>query len=81
VQAVVGRVREMALSRLRKQIGIAFGDDPHDATTDTLARFALAAIDGAFIAHQTDPHAALENLLQPFAASLGAIRKTLCVVR
>jgi AcrR family transcriptional regulator len=77
VQAVVGRVREMALTRLRKQIGIAFGDDPDDPTTDTLARFALAAIDGAFIAHQTDPHAALENLLQPFAASLGAIRKTL----
>jgi hypothetical protein len=67
----------MALTRLRKQIGIAFGDDPDDPTTDTLARFALAAIDGAFIAHQTDPHATLHNVLQPFAASLTAIRKTL----
>jgi AcrR family transcriptional regulator len=77
VQAVVERVRELALVRLRKQIGIAFGDKPDDPITDTLARFALAAIDGAFIAQQTDPKATLENVLQPFAASLTAIRKTL----
>jgi AcrR family transcriptional regulator len=77
VQAVVGRVREMALTRLRKQIALAFGDDPHDPVTDTLARFALAAIDGAFIAHQTDPQATLEKILYPFAASVTAIRKTL----
>jgi AcrR family transcriptional regulator len=77
VQAVVGRVREMALTRLRKQIALAYDDDPGDPTTDTLARFALAAIDGAFIAHQTDSKATLANVLQPFAASLAAIRKTL----
>jgi AcrR family transcriptional regulator len=77
VQAVVGRVREMALVRLRKQIALAFGDDQHDPITDALARFALAAIDGAFIAQQTDPQATLENILHPFAASLTAIRKTL----
>ena len=81
VQAVVGRVREMALVRLRKQIALAFGDDPHDPTTDKLARFALAAIDGAFIARQTESEATLENVLEPFAASLTAIRKTLRTTR
>jgi hypothetical protein len=33
--------------------------------------------DGAFIAHQTDLQATLENVLHPFAASPTAIRKTL----
>ena len=32
VDAVVGRVRELALARLRKQISIAFGEDPGAAT-------------------------------------------------
>jgi AcrR family transcriptional regulator len=77
VQAVVGRVREMALSRLGQQIALAFRDNPDDPITEALSRFALAAIDGAFIAHQADPQATLANVLQPFAVSLGAIRKTL----
>ena len=48
-------MRELALDRLRKQIAIAFDDDPGAARTDRLARFALAAFDGAFVAWQTDP--------------------------
>ncbi len=54
IQAVVCRVREHALELLREQIAAAFGDDPRSPVTDQLARFALAAIDGAFVASQTD---------------------------
>ena len=77
VQAVVGRVRELALVRLRWQFAIAFGDDPDDPITQQLARFALATIDGAFIAQQADPQAPLQSILRPFGASLVAIRKAL----
>ena len=77
VQAVVGRVRSHALELLRAQIAVAFGDDPHSAVTDQLARFALAAIDGAFLASQSDPDVTLERLLQPLAPSLAASRQDL----
>ena len=60
IQAVVRRVREHALDLLRTQIAAAFGDDPRGPVTDQLARFALAAIDGAFVACQTDRGATLE---------------------
>ena len=77
VDAVVDRVRELALKRLRKQIGIAFGDDPSSALVDRLARFALAAFDGAFVAAQTDRRVPLEELLLPLAPSLVAARRAL----
>jgi AcrR family transcriptional regulator len=77
VHAVVGRVREMALDQLRGQIGIAFGDDPRSPITDRLARFALAAFDGAFVAAQTDPGATLERTLEPLASALAAARDSL----
>jgi AcrR family transcriptional regulator len=77
IQAVVGRVRGQALERLRAQIAIAFGDDPHSPTTDQLARFALAAIDGAVVASQTDPGVTLERLLQPLPPALVASRRAL----
>jgi AcrR family transcriptional regulator len=77
VHAVVPRVREMALRRLRTQIGLAFGDDPRAATTDRLARFALAAVDGAFVASQTDDALTLERLLEPLPAALAAARREL----
>jgi hypothetical protein len=77
VEAVVGRVREMALTRLRKQIALAFGDDPGAAITDRLARFTLAAIDGAFVASQADPGVTLEEVLLPWVASIGPLRRTL----
>jgi AcrR family transcriptional regulator len=77
IQAVVCRVREHALELLRAQIAVAFGDDPHSPVTDQLARFALAAIDGAFVAGQSDRAATLEHLLQPLVPSLVASRRAL----
>ena len=77
VQAVVGRVRLHALELLRAQIGIAFGDDVHSPVTDQLARFALAAFDGAFLASQNDPDVTLDRLLQPLVPSIAAARQEL----
>jgi len=77
LDAVVGRVRERALGRLRKQISIAFDDDSRNARTDQLARFALAAFDGAFVAWQTDPGAKLGRLLAPLPAALVAAHRGL----
>ena len=77
VQAVVGRVRGQALERLRAEIAAAFGDDPHSPATDQLARFTLAAFDGAFLACQADPGVTLERLIQPLAPSLAAARRAL----
>ena len=77
IRAVVCRVREHALELLRAQIAVAFGDDPRSPATDQLARFALAAIDGAFVAGQADRGATLEHLLQPLAPSLVAARRPL----
>jgi len=77
IQAVVRRIREHALELLREQIAVAFGDDPRDRVTDLLAHFALAAIDGAFVACQADRAASPEHLLQPLAASLAASRRPL----
>jgi AcrR family transcriptional regulator len=77
VHAVVGRVRELALIRLRRQISLAFGDDPASPITDRLARFALATIDGAFVATQADPALALQELLEPLGTALVAARSAL----
>ena len=77
IQAVVRRIREHALGLLREQIAVVFGDDPRGRVTDQLARFALAAIDGAFVACQADRGATFEQLLQPLAASLAASRRAL----
>ena len=77
IQAVVRRVRDHALGLLRAQLAAAFGDDPHDPVTDQLARFALAAIDGAFVACQADRGVTLEGLLQPLVPSLVASRRAL----
>ena len=41
------------------------------------ARLALAAIDGAFVATQTDRRVTLEGLLRPLVPSLVAARRTL----
>jgi AcrR family transcriptional regulator len=77
IQAVVRRIREHALDLLRAQIATAFGDDPRGPVTDQLARFALAAIDGAFVAIQADHDATLGQLLEPLAPALVAARRTL----
>jgi AcrR family transcriptional regulator len=77
VVEVVGRIRGAALDRLRRQLSIAFGDDPAAAATDRLARFALAAFDGAFVACRADPSVSLERLLEPLAPALVAARRAL----
>ena len=77
VEAVVTRVRRLGLDRLRQQLAIAFDDDPTSATTMHLARFALAAFDGAFVAAQADPSVSLGHLLEPLAPALVAARRAL----
>ena len=77
VQAVIGRIRGQARQLLAAQIGLAFGDDPHHPATGQLARFALAAIDGAFLACQADRGVTLGQLLQPLPAALPAARRAL----
>jgi AcrR family transcriptional regulator len=74
---VVTRVRDQALRRLRKQLALAFDLDPRSATIGRLARFCLAVIDGAFIAHQADPHVKLDTLIGPMPAALAAMHATL----
>jgi AcrR family transcriptional regulator len=76
IRAVIGRIRDRALGLLRRQIGLAFGDDPESSGTDQLARFALAALDGAFVASQADSGVSLEQLLEPLAPALVAARRT-----
>ena len=77
IRAVVGHVRELGVERLRQELNLAFGDDAHSPATDRLARFALATIDGAFVAVQTDSSLTLEELLQPLAPALVAARRAL----
>jgi AcrR family transcriptional regulator len=77
LQAVAGRTRAVALERLRDEIAIAFGDEPAGPVTDRLARFALAAFDGAFVASRTDRAFGLEELLRPLAPALVAARRSL----
>lgn len=77
VHRVVERVREMALERLRDQMQIVFGLDRDGADADHLARFALAAFDGAFVAHQSNPKLRLGDLLRHLPAALIAVRRDL----
>ena len=77
IEAVVTRVRQLGLDRLREQIALAFGDDPDSPATVRLARIALAAIDGAFVASQADPAVTLEELLEPLVPALVGARRAL----
>jgi AcrR family transcriptional regulator len=77
IQRVVDRVRELALERLREQMRIVFGLDPASPAADHLARFWLAAVDGAFVAQQSQPEIALRDLLEHLPAAIIAIRREL----
>jgi AcrR family transcriptional regulator len=77
VRRVVNRVREMALTRLRVQMQLVFGVDPGSAVADHLARFALAAFDGAFVAQQSSPDIRLARLLDHLPAALIAVHRDL----
>ena len=77
IELVVARVRRLGLDRLREQIAIAFGDDPDSPVTIQLARLALAAIDGAFVASRADGAVPLEDLLEPLVPAVAAVRRAL----
>jgi AcrR family transcriptional regulator len=76
IEGVVARVRRLGLDRLREQIALAFGDDPESPVTLQLARIALAAIDGAFVASQADG-VKLQEVLEPLPSAIVALRRTL----
>jgi hypothetical protein len=57
--------------------GIVFGIDAKGKTADHLARFALAAFDGAFVAFQARPELSLAGLLEHLPAALIAVRRDL----
>jgi AcrR family transcriptional regulator len=77
VHRVVNRVRELALERLRAQMHVVFGLDPKSEAADHLARFTLAAFDGAFVAYQSNPEVRLPGLLEHLPAALIAVRRDL----
>ena len=77
VHPVVTRVRELALRRLRAQMQVVFGLDPASHAADHLARFTLAAFDGAFVAHQSLPEVGIDDLLRHLPAALIAVRREL----
>jgi AcrR family transcriptional regulator len=70
---VVIRVREVALARLRGQFQVVFGVNANSRVAQDLARFALAAFDGAFIAWQADPSVRLNQVLQHLPEALVAV--------
>lgn len=77
VHRVVDRVREMALSRLREQMEIVFGVDAGGGAPDQLARFALVAFDGAFVASQASREVHLRELLSQLPVALKAVDRSL----
>jgi AcrR family transcriptional regulator len=77
IAVVVARVRRLGLDNLREQIATAFGDNPNSPVTIQLARIALAAIDGAFVASQAEGATKLEQLLEPLVPALVAVRRSL----
>jgi AcrR family transcriptional regulator len=77
VHAVVGRVRATAREMLKEQLALAYGDEPDDPIVEQLARIGLATIDGAFVACQTDAGTTLAGVLEPWVASITAVRRSL----
>lgn len=73
VREVVNRVRAEATARLGEQMGLAFGLASRSRDVARLARFALATIDGAFVARQADPSVELADVLDGLPAALVAI--------
>lgn len=77
IDAVVGRVRETAGARLRRQIALAFDDDPASQAVEQLSRLALATFDGAFVASQTDADVTLDQVLALLPDALIGARRAL----
>jgi AcrR family transcriptional regulator len=81
VQMVVRRLRDEALRRLRDQIAVAFDISPRGVAAKRLGQFALAAIDGAFIATQGDRRVTFGSLLRYLPAALVAMRDAIDAAR
>jgi hypothetical protein len=77
ISDVVRHVRELALKRLRRQIAIACDDNTRSRVVDRVARLALAAIDGAFVATSADPSITLAQILELLPDALVAARQAL----
>ena len=77
IHVVVNRIRKLALDRLRDQMAVAFRIEPDGDVAHHLARFALAAFDGAFVAYQADRSAKLAQALKHLPAALVAVRREL----
>ncbi len=77
ISDVVRHVRELALKRLRRQIAIACDDNARSRVVDRVARLALAAIDGAFVATSADRSVTLAQILEPLPDALVAARRAL----
>ena len=77
ISDVVRHVRELALKRLRRQIAIACDDNTRSRVVDRVARLALAAIDGAFVATSADPSITLAQILELLPDALLAARQAL----
>jgi AcrR family transcriptional regulator len=77
ISDVVRHVRELALKRLRRQIAIACDDHARSRVVDRVARLALAAIDGAFVAASADRSITLAQILEPLPDALVAARRAL----
>lgn len=73
---VVGRVRHVALTRLRRQFELVFGTRANSRGARDLARFALSVFDGAFIAWQADPSVQLKQVLKYLPAALAAAHES-----
>ena len=77
ISDVVHHVRQLALMRLRRQIAIACDDNPRSVAVDRVARLALAAVDGAFVAVSADQSLSLAKILDLLPAALVAARQAL----
>ena len=75
VHAVVNRIRKLALDGLRDQMAVAFRIEADGHVAHHLARFALAAFDGAFVAHQAQRSVRLTQVLEHLPAALVAVRR------
>ena len=74
---VIRRLRGQALGQLREQIALAFDIPARGTVAVRLAQFALAAVDGAFIATQGDRQVTLGQLLRHLPVALVAMHGAL----
>jgi AcrR family transcriptional regulator len=77
IEHVIARTREQALAGLRTQLGIAFEIDPDGEPAAEMARFALAAFDGAFVAFQIQPQLTIGRRLGHLPAAIVGIKEQL----